>query len=194
MRVDLGGTEETFAQWVTGSSIQEFTAGATGCEGNTACVAAVANHAGQAIGFSDIGNAWDTNKNAIVAVRGASTIDTIADATVSSNEITIPVIKGTSGTAAPVALGAIVTQFPELVDGAKDTNKNLSAQVGAALKQPLTGKLPGNAGSQVLQRNQFYVTKGEPSSLEQKLIDYVTSPDQRAEINSVGFYSIYEYK
>jgi hypothetical protein len=38
------------------------------------------------------------------------------------------------------------------------------------------------------------VTKGAPSALEQALIDYVTSPDQRAEINGVGFYSIYEYK
>ena len=189
-RSDPSGTEQTFTGYIGVANPAPAGIGADGNGGVFTKVSTAA--AGKAIGFVDIGFAKDNSANvALTNIMGV--IDT--DANGAPNLLTAtPVKKGASTLAADTA------DFPGI------STTNIESAIKSALGQlnltspnahyPLdaTGT---NAG---LVRTMYYVTKGAPSSIEQKFIDFVRSTDTNSQglgvvdkIHSVGYYSYSEF-
>lgn len=88
-----------------------------------------------------------------------------------------------------------------------DQNSNTTVMTGfsdmtssgllSSIKKGLKGEINFGAGAsttEVLTRNLYYVTLGNPSAVEQAFLDFAKSPESRTAFTSVGYLSIYDYK
>jgi|WetSurMetagenome_2_1015567.scaffolds.fasta_scaffold23490_3 phosphate transport system substrate-binding protein len=173
-RAESSGTEETFAKWITKGSASQLssldTTSAKTASGNAGILAAVQNNAG-AIGFVDIGYAYDSNGNVVSGIKILGVQEDLVSAT--------------TVTAAAETIG--ISTSPNSAYSPKKAN------VLAGTKDLLNGKSQNTNTNtnypQGLCRGLYYITNGAVPSTVQNFITFSQGNGANDAIHAAGVFS-----